>query len=99
MGAKDLIFFQMQEPALRLLENQIGEFLKCLTRNQLALREVKVIADQPSFIMQASLKTFTLRSPRPPVDFGKQTTSQLTMLLLFFSELEDHKKFFSRQSI
>ena len=97
--AKDLILFQMQDPAFGLPENQIGECLKYLPRNQDAQRESKVAADQPIFSKQASLNSLTLRRPRPPSTLGRQAWSHFTMLLLFLSELEDHKKFLISFSI
>eukprot|EP00268_Persea_americana_P059838 TRINITY_DN7390_c0_g2_i1.p2 TRINITY_DN7390_c0_g2~~TRINITY_DN7390_c0_g2_i1.p2 ORF type:complete len:122 (+),score=17.15 TRINITY_DN7390_c0_g2_i1:1648-2013(+) len=90
--AKDLILFQMQNPALVLPENQIGEWRKYLPRNQEAHRDSEVAAVRPSFIKQALLNSFTLRKPRPPSAFGTQTLPQLTILLLFFLGLEDHRK-------
>ena len=99
MGARVLILIQMQEPTIGLPENCMGELLKYLPWNQLAHRETEVTADQPNLNKHASSNSFTLRSPRPPLDLAKQTTSQFTILLIFFSEPEDHKKFLISSSI
>ena len=89
----------MQDPALGFPEKQIGEFLKYLPRNHVAQRESEVAAVHPNFNRQASLNSFTLHKPRPPSFLRTQGKPHFTKLLLFLSELEDHKKLRIRRSI
>lgn len=61
----------MHELPFRFPTYQMDELLKYLVLNHFAQRESVETADHPSFDMQASFASFTLRKPRPPSDFGK----------------------------
>lgn len=82
------IFFQIQEPPFGLPSFQRDDLLKYLDLNYSTQRKSDVIADQPNFNKEASLTSFTLRKPRLPSNFGKQTVSHLMKLLCSFSRLQ-----------
>lgn len=93
---RDLILFQMQDPATGFLGFQIEELLKYLERNRITQRKSDVAANHHIFSIQASLSSFILSKPRPPSDLGRQIVSHLTRLLLVLSGLAYHKKLLIR---